>query len=63
MQRVGFKRMARGFFRGVRQRAGAEEIDDHRDDDYAESPDGRLDDMTFVLDKTLDRFPDHDAGQ
>ena len=63
MQRVGFERMARGFFRGVRQRPGAEEIDDNRHHDYAEGPDGGLDDVPFVFDQALDRFPDHYAGE
>ena len=55
MQRVGFQRMARGFFGGAGQRAGAQEIDHDRHQDDAEGPDvGDRRRAPLVLDQALD---------
>ena len=48
MQRVGFERLARGFVGDAIEQAGAEEIDDDRNDDHREGPDRRLDRMALV---------------
>src|SRR5262245_385981 len=47
----------------MRERACAEKINHDRNDNDAECPDCGLDDMTFMLSKSLDGFPDHDAGE
>ena len=63
MQRVGLQRMARGLFRGMRQRASAEKVDDYRCKNNAECPDGGIDCMALVREQPVGSFPDHYAGQ
>src|SRR5262245_54840726 len=45
------------------ERACPEKINHDRNNNDAEGPDCGLDNMTFMLGKSLDGFPDHDAGE
>ena len=51
MQRVGFQCVARGLFRGMRQRTSPEKVDDDRCQNNAEGPDGGLDCMALVRER------------
>ena len=61
MQRVGFQRLALRLFRGARERARSEEIDDDRYRDHAEGPGIGDHGVLFVLGQALDGFPNHNA--
>ena len=63
MQRVGFQRLARRLLGDPIEQACAEEIHHDRDDDDGESPDRRLDGMTFGKQQPLERLPDDKARQ
>src|SRR5262245_40740815 len=47
----------------MRKRASPEKIDHDRNNNDTEGPGCGLDDMTFMLGKSLDGFPDYDAGE
>ena len=47
----------------MRERACPEKINHDRNDNDAEGPDCGLDDMTLMLCKSLNGFPDYDAGE
>ena len=62
MQRIGLKRLARGFPRHLAQYPRANEIDDNGSTDNHEGRNGRFDRM-LVAKESLDRFVNHNARE
>ncbi len=63
MQRVRFERVAGGLFRGTRQHARAEEVDDDRHDDDAECPNGGFNRVALICHQALARFPEDNTRE
>src|SRR5215471_21706589 len=51
--------MTGGLFGRVGESSRAKEIDNNRHDDHSERPNSRFYDVRLVLEKALERFPDH----
>ena len=63
MQRVRLQRLARSLGGDPIEHARAKEIDDDRPGDHREGPDRGVDRVPVAAEKTLQRFPDHDARE